>query len=374
MVMEQVQTSPTIRLYPPSELNSHRWIADNVVRRHRYTLPDPAVLLLLGAMAPIKVDDLASKVASRLSLHEPAIKGLIESLVEKECLLDSTCTGKDFAHLAEIRREWQASGWDEAAEYHFVTFDYPYVGASGSSEAISQKRMVEYGAIEPDLNRYKRYEGDYFRIPLPQPRSDLLTQAFVFHGAEDSGSVDLDLLSRIITLNIAPLRSVNVGNQGAPLFMRSVPSGGSRHPTEVYFLNLGVEDMPQGWYHCSLDELELILINRDVPSSEMCDALFPICVGRARYSVAGVFVLTAVFERNMYRYREPRTFRTIFMDSGHMIASIQSCLRSLGAITAIEYGVNDVEVESYLGIEYLEEGVVLAMSFGSSQPKEEVSA
>jgi SagB-type dehydrogenase family enzyme len=69
-------------------------------------------------------------------------------------------------------------------------------------------------------------------------------------------------------------------------------------------------------------------------------------------------VVTAVFGRNMYRYREPRTFRTIFMDVGHILGTCEMIASGVGIRSFVHHAINEVEVERVLGLSALHEGVI----------------
>jgi len=85
---------------------------------------------------------------------------------------------------------------------------------------------------------------------------------------------------------------------------------------------------------------------------------------RASFKIKAVVILTSVFERNMFRYREPRTFRTIFLDAGHVAATVEIASRSLGINAYVQHGINDAWVENLLGLDSLREGVILGIALG----------
>jgi hypothetical protein len=72
----------------------------------------------------------------------------------------------------------------------------------------------------------------------------------------------------------------------------------------------------------------------------------------------GAIVLTSVFERNMYRYREPRTFRTIHMDVGHILATIEMLSQEFRIKTRIHLNFNEDAILQQIGTSMLEEGVM----------------
>ncbi len=62
----------------------------------------------------------------------------------------------------------------------------------------------------------------------------------------------------------------------------------------------------------------------------------------APFTPQALIVVTAVFARNMYRYREPRTFRTVFMDVGHLLGTFEMVASALGVRSFIHHAMNEI--------------------------------
>jgi hypothetical protein len=52
----------------------------------------------------------------------------------------------------------------------------------------------------------------------------------------------------------------------------------------------------------------------------------------------------------MYRYREPRTFRTVFTDAGHLLGTFEMVASALGVRSFVHHALNDMEIERMLKI------------------------
>ena len=203
--------------------------------------------------------------------------------------------------------------------------------------------MTHYQSLHPDTERFKKYEGTLFEIGLPS------------FDNPDSGIENASLVERIKYLLVCVF-----GKKGekpchwsdTPLIRRTSPSGGSRHPTEGYFLTGALQGIEQGFYHIQTDPPALRCLdacNDDLRASVSQKQSFPIL---------GTIILTTVFERNMYRYREPRTFRTVHMDIGHNLASIEALGGALGLKTTIQLRVNEEVILKSIGASKLDEGVI----------------
>ncbi len=84
------------------------------------------------------------------------------------------------------------------------------------------------------------------------------------------------------------------------------------------------------------------------------------------WSPEALVVVTGVFARNMYRYREPRTLRTVFMDAGHLIGTLEMAAARVGVRSFVHHAVNDRAVEDLLGLNGLREGVIAGVGLASA--------
>lgn len=175
----------------------------------------------------------------------------------------------------------------------------------------------------------------------------------------------------IVSLTFGQIGTRNHITDSAPTLRRSSPSGGGRHPSEGYVAVEGVTGVPDGWYHITMDPFSL----RSVPAPEggarsLAEALTCSANWDDRHPRAFV-VVTSKFERNMYRYREPRTFRTVHMDAGHLAATARLVARSQGLDARI-YSDVAAEVEAALGLNPMEEGYMATVAVGSLVNEESV--
>lgn len=150
-----------------------------------------------------------------------------------------------------------------------------------------------------------------------------------------------------------------IPNKADPV-RKTSPSVGSRHPTEGYVVLLEkVGDLESGVYHYSLAKNALELIELVIPNN--ITDIFP-GVFRAKFTPKAIFILTSLFERNMYRYREPRTFRTVFMDAGHMAETVKLLSTSLNLNYFAHTYINEEDAEHLLKLNKLQEGVIYNMA------------
>jgi Lhr-like helicase len=71
-----------------------------------------------------------------------------------------------------------------------------------------------------------------------------------------------------------------------------------------------------------------------------------------------VLVYTSRLERSMFRYREPRTYRVVQHDVGHLLETAALVAGAYRRRFYRDYACADTEVEQMLGVDYLSEPVV----------------
>ncbi len=105
-------------------------------------------------------------------------------------------------------------------------------------------------------------------------------------------------------------------------FHKTSPSGGSRHPSEaIVVLNIGLNDIPAGVY--SYDFLKKSLI--DSESVEMKERI----TEQFKHCKVAIIVRSCV-ERPMWRYRDPRSYRPVIIDAGHIVETAKLLVEDFG--------------------------------------------
>lgn len=95
---------------------------------------------------------------------------------------------------------------------------------------------------------------------------------------------------------------------------RAAPSAGALYPIEIYAVVRDVEGVEPGVYHYAVREHALELIKEGDFSQEVTAVgVMQTFLGEAQV----VFVLTAIFQRVRWKYRE-RTYRYVLMEAGHI--------------------------------------------------------
>jgi SagB-type dehydrogenase family enzyme len=253
-------------------------------------------------------------------------------------------------------RTW--GGWlPAAAWFHFSTKDIRYFDVEEADRFFRDKmrRVKPPPAIKRVLGR---------RYVLPQPQRDG-EFASVLLGRRTwrqfgGGPVSLSSLSTLLNLTWGIQRWTDVpGTHPVPL--KTSPSGGARHPIEVYAFVLGVAGLPRGLYHYRPDTYRLELISLGATRHRIRRYL----PGQRWFADASIlFIMTAVFGREQWRYETARAYRAVLMDAGHLGQTFCLVATWLGLAPFCTLAVADTRIETDLGIDGVTESVLYVTGVG----------
>ncbi|MBD3689387.1 SagB/ThcOx family dehydrogenase [Nanchangia anserum] len=292
-------------------------------------------LLYIGedALAGAEAAEILSSVMQRKSVQKR-----IDALLNLELL---EAADRESA-LLETNARWASRGWGDAFDYLLATWDYPFENYAAGGQARDEERMERYESESPDNVRYLPAKGE-LRHQIATVREGLERH---IARAEVSEADLLDATLDIASAVTQPVEWRASRTGGADHMLRVSPSGGARHPAEVYLIALNVPGLDRGVYHVSVGDAALAWVG-EAPSNEDLQKNMP---GAYRLDAEPrvIFVVTLHVARNMYRYREPRTFRTIFLDAGHMGGLIEALCDSRGMTAHGHHGFNDTFVGELL--------------------------
>ena len=236
---------------------------------------------------------------------------------------------------------------DDAASarpvYHDVTRSYPFLYmARESSFRDDNQLMASY--LETD-----GYPPLYLSLP---------GEAIALRKAEEvldaSETDELSTLSLLLDGTFGERERIqggwdDSGRLQLELMHKSVPSGGARHPTEC-FVYLEGFSLPQGLYHYDVGKNALVLQDAGV-DGERIGRVVPAFGRFAPASRArAVLLLASQVHRAMWRYRDPRSFRAVAMDVGH----IEEMLALVCAEQRLRFhrfaAIDDRDLEAYGGL------------------------
>jgi SagB-type dehydrogenase family enzyme len=271
----------------------------------------------------------------------------------------------------EIRRRDRAmQAWYEwgveARFFHWATKDVQYARSAEELARLERQRLAE----SPQPRFFKHYP-EKPQIPLPAVRPDqpkgiaTILRARRTHRLFTPEPLEFNDLATLLKLTWGVNAYLELPRMGrVPL--KTSPSGGARHPVEVYVLAFNVSRLSAGLYHYSADQHRLELLRR----GRFADRAEVYC-GNQWWTgtAAALFIMTALFERTRWRYQFSRALRIIHLEAGHLCQTFCLLATSLNLAPFCTAALADSIIERDLGLDGISESVLYVAGVGHSLPK-----
>jgi SagB-type dehydrogenase family enzyme len=243
---------------------------------------------------------------------------------------------------------WDEFGWREARAYHEATRDYPFLQMDQPGAfARDARRMREYRSEGPPPGAYQRIGADAV-VELPRLSDHESPDSWLANMAEDDRRAR-EGVGLLLDVCFGVRGRVTVAD-GSTCLLKSIPSGGARHPTEVFFSAFDVRGIPPGLYHYDVDHHHLRRVRKGQLRDSFAHATFDL-FAKHETPPAAALVFTSRVERAMWRYRDPRSFRAVLVDVGHAVMAYRHVARLLGFRTYALQKMRDSEVAEILRLD-----------------------
>jgi SagB-type dehydrogenase family enzyme len=144
--------------------------------------------------------------------------------------------------------------------------------------------------------------------------------------------------------------------------LKTSPSGGARHPIEAYVCVRRVTGIEPGLYHYAADVHRLERIRR----GDMAERLLTWMPHSGYFAKAAfLVVLTAVLERQVWRYPYARAYRAALAEAGHVCQTFCLAATWRGLAPFCLMGLDDAAIERDLGIDGVRETVLYVAGAGA---------
>ena len=254
------------------------------------------------------------------------------------------------------RKLSRISMWKEnvaSAHYHVASRDIRYLQ---SRQAI-ERDWVTLVTSRRRPPRFKRYPGGWRKklsrtrgSPAPGKLEEVLEARRTVRRFSRE-SVGFGDLSRIVNGTWGRTGWLDAGAIGR-MPTKTSPSAGALHPIECYVLAWNVRDLPAGLYHYDVGSNDLRRIRRGNFSGEAVRcASGQKFVGRAAF----LCVLTAMFERTLWKYEVESAYRVLWLDAGHLAQTFCLLSTALGLGPFTTAAIQESALERLIGIDGLRE-------------------
>ena len=286
---------------------------------------------------------------------QSSVRSALAQLVKHGLLLRKDSAGA--IRDSRISREWSA--WLPEGSFHFSTKDARYIPSNWSFDRL---RAILPKTPQP---KFFRSVAGAKKISLPArtfPDSEFLRVLMTrrTHRRFSKQDVTLEAVSQLLSLVWGV-----TGFLQSPIFgrlpLKTSPSGGARHPGEVYLMALRVQGLRTGLYHYHPVHHYLERISTRATH----DKAWLYCARQDHAkNAAALFLMTAVFPREMWKYNRPRAYRVVLLDAGHLCQTfclVATWLRLAPFCTA---ALKDTLIEQDLGIDGIRESVLYVAGVG----------
>lgn len=277
-----------------------------------------------------------------------------------ECSLLVKESTSDAREDVQLQKVW--SNWLPHGSFHFATKDVRFIWGRRRESLI--KRYLKESHQPPFFKSYRNVPR--FRLPRHSPPAGEFLHVLLArktHREFSGGSLSLNAVSQLLfyTWGVTGYLSTPFGH----LAHKTSPSGGARHPSEVYLAALNVRGLPPGLYHYNTRSHSLERLQK----CQMQDKAVQYCAGNASVKdTAALFLMTAVFPRSMWKYRFARAYRVVLLDAGHLCQTFCLTATWLGLAPFCTAALNDSLIERDLGLDGTIESVLYVAAVGVPRP------
>ena len=256
-----------------------------------------------------------------------------------------------------VQSSWRT--WLPEGGFHFMTKDTPYVPWDWPIE-----KKLKLLPATPAPPQFKKVRGaDRVRLKSHKAITDIFFETLHTrrtHREFAGGKVSLEHVSQLLQTTWGIQGYFHTAVLGR-LPYKTSPSGGARHPGEVYLMALRVDGLKRGIYHYQAkDNCLARLPGRATPG--MASAY---CADQSYFAkAAALFIMTAVFARTMWKYGRARAYRVVLLETGHLCQTFCLTATRLGLAPFCTAALKDSLIEKDLGLDGISESVLYIAGVG----------
>ena len=324
----------------------------NYLTRRQFSANPAALDVIRFFLAPRTIRD---ALVGFPSYRQESIAKAILQLIDAQLLLEYGSAEWERDEL--VRNSWRS--WLPEGGFHFLTKDTPFIPWDSPIE--EKLKTLSSTPIPPQFKRIRRAEA--IRLPSLEIAHDTFFEtlhARRTHRQFSREKLSLESLARLLRTTWGVqgyLKSLVFGK----LPYKTSPSGGARHPGEVYVVALRVKGLERGIYHYQAHNHRLARLPVTVNASKAS----AYCADQPHAAqAAALFVMTAVFARTMWKYGRARAYRTVLLETGHLCQTFCLTATRLGLAPFSTAALRDSLIEKDLGIDGISESVLYVAGVG----------
>lgn len=322
--------------------------------------------MALGVLGFFEAWRLPAELAAAMPEYRPiSVARAIDSLLEHTLLVrEGSPEAERDELLANAWRDWLPQ-----AGFHFATRDVPF-----ASPRRWRKLVQSFLAESPQPEIFKTYpERRQVRLPPAAAGEDEFLRVLLAretHREYSGAAVPFEKISSLLRYTWGATGDLHSPNFGR-LLHKTSPSGGARHPGEVYLAAFDVDGLAPGIYHYNVREHALEELRR----GQLRQRFEQYAVGQRHVGrAAALFLMTALWSRSSWKYRSARAYRVVTLDTGHLGQTFCLVATWLGLAPFTTAAMRDTAIEDALGIDGITESVLYIAGVGMPKAKRSPSA
>ena len=334
-------------------------------------------ILFFCTERPHSLPQIKTKLYRDYPNRKDEINKVVESLLKNGLLRKNSDIPLEKLSLC-YHKTWKKYNWLEPLIFHWHTNLYPkhdYI--KDKENNIDQLLMNTYHKEEERPDVYKQYVNK-LSIPLLNKKPENLISNTKIFLSNHSNPIEykteewsFEDFAAFCYLSFGETGRKNarhydfVDGEYKPIYKenstRCYPSGGARHPTEVYIVINNINSIDKGLYHYNV-------LNHSIELLESGDfslwlqkfILYP--KKRISFVPSMVCIYSSLFERSMFRYREPRSYRVMHYDLGHLMKNVNLISRAYSRDCYSGPSLPEKLIEELINLDGIRESV---MSFSA---------
>jgi SagB-type dehydrogenase family enzyme len=325
-------------------------VIENYVKRIATQISSPVLAL---------VDGIAECATETWILHglggDSTAQKLLDMLISRAIIME---VGSE-EDLGETRID-DAWRWGRPAlAFHRSASDARFI----ANLDLQREELLAKATIEPPPPAVKHVPGPKLRWDMGPDESGPFWQVLRRRRTCRSFAlvpVSVEQLLCVLKWTWGATRVVDAGPLGEYL-KKTSPSGGARHPIEVYVLVNRVSGLEPGVYHyCAVSFTLTRICGR--PGDEEIVAL---CGGQVWVGgAAAICLMSAVSDRVAWKYEHATAYRTLFIDAGHLGQTFQLVCTEVGLGSFVTAAIDTERICTLLALEDPSEFPVYACGLG----------
>jgi putative peptide maturation dehydrogenase len=241
---------------------------------------------------------------------------------------------------------------------------------AAKSDDAASRFVARHGPPPPHFHSV----SDARAVELPLLRGegslyDALDSRRTTRGFDRRGALTLEQLA-LLLYEVFGCRGYSAIHPEVIALRKASPSGGGLHPVEVYPLIRQVDGLEPGLYHYSLRDHALEPMAA-FGAREAASTISAFTTGQFWFAdAAAVFVLTARFRRNHWKYRRhEKAYATLLIDAAHLSQTFYLVSADLGLGAFFTNLVDGARIEERLRLDGYSEGALAMCGCGVPLPE-----